>query len=161
MLHPFRVSRTGLPYVICRQFLGARLPMLLAAHAVRCLTYARQGSEYDRAYDRKSGLGSRQQERPAVDGEWALVLTTPMGKRNAILSLEMSNGKLTGTQGADGQSAEIFDGTVRGNDLFWKVSINSPMPLTLDFEGTIKGEEIAGEMSIDSIGRFSFIGRRA
>jgi hypothetical protein len=135
--------------------------MLLAAHTVRCITYALRDNEYDEPYDRKDGLGRRQQERPAVNGDWTLVLTTPMGKRNATLSLEASNGRLTGTQGADGQSAEIFEGTVSGNDLFWKVSINSPMPLTLDFEGTINGDELAGEMSIDSIGRFSFIGRRA
>jgi hypothetical protein len=96
-----------------------------------------------------------------LDGDWDLVLTTPMGRRNATLSLKAAGGKLMGTQGADGRSAKIFDGTVSGNDLTWKASITTPMPLTLKFEGTIAGDEIIGEMGIDSIGRFPFTGSRS
>jgi hypothetical protein len=48
----------------------------------------------------------------AVDGNWNLVMTTPMGERSASLSLKAAGDTLTGTQGADGNSAEIFDGTV-------------------------------------------------
>ena len=40
----------------------------------------------------------------AVDGNWNITMSTPMGDRNATLSLKNSGGKLTGTQGADGNS---------------------------------------------------------
>ena len=49
----------------------------------------------------------------AVDGNWNIVMTTPMGERKATLTLKNSGGTLTGTQGADGNSGEIFDGTAK------------------------------------------------
>ena len=78
----------------------------------------------------------------AVDGNWNLVMTTPMGDRNATLSLKSAGGTLTGTQSADSNSTEIFDGTVSGDDVAWKVSITDPMPLTLEFTGKIAGDAL-------------------
>ena len=97
----------------------------------------------------------------AVDGNWNLVMTTPMGERNATLSLKSAGSTLSGTQGADGNSTEIFDGTVNGDDVAWKVSITNPMPLTLAFTGKISGNSIAGEMGIGPMGSFPFSGTRA
>lgn len=97
----------------------------------------------------------------AVDGDWNLTMTTPMGEHNATLSLKSAGGTLTGTQGADGNSAEIFDGTVNGDDLAWKVSITTPMPLTLAFTGKVSGDSIEGEMGLGPMGSFPFTGTRA
>ena len=97
----------------------------------------------------------------AVDGTWNLTMSTPMGERNTTLSLKSSGGTLTGTQGADGNSTEIFDGTVNGDDVTWKVSITNPMPLTLDFSGKVAGDSISGEMGIGPMGSFPFTGTRA
>jgi hypothetical protein len=97
----------------------------------------------------------------AVDGNWNLTMTTPMGERNATLNLKSSGGALTGTQGADGNSVEIFDGTVSGGDVAWKVSITNPMPLTLSFTGIVLGDSISGEMGIGPMGSFPFTGTRA
>ncbi|KWV46512.1 hypothetical protein AS156_01620 [Bradyrhizobium macuxiense] len=97
----------------------------------------------------------------AVDGNWNLTMTTPMGERKATLSLASSGGALTGTQGAEGNSTEIFDGTVNGDDVAWKVSITNPMPLTLDFSGKVSGDSISGEMGIGPMGNFPFTGTRA
>ena len=97
----------------------------------------------------------------AVDGTWNLTMSTPMGERNATLDLKSSGGTLTGTQGADGNSTEIFDGTVNGDDVAWKVSITTPMPLTLDFSGKVAGDSISGEMGIGPMGSFPFTGTRA
>jgi hypothetical protein len=97
----------------------------------------------------------------AVDGNWNLTMTTPMGDRNATLNLKASGGALTGTQGAEGNSAEIFDGTVSGDDVAWKVSITNPMPLTLAFSGKVSGDSMSGEMGIGMMGSFPFKGTRA
>jgi len=96
----------------------------------------------------------------AVDGNWNLTMTTPMGERNATLSLKSSGGTLTGTQGADGNTAEIFDGAVSGEAINWKVSITNPMPLTLEFIGTVSGDTMTGEMGIGPMGSFPFTGTR-
>jgi hypothetical protein len=97
----------------------------------------------------------------AVDGNWILTMNTPMGDRDASLSLTSSGSTLTGTQAAEGNSAEIFDGTVNGDTVSWKVSITSPMPLTLEFTGKIAGDSISGDMGIGFMGSFPFRGKRA
>ena len=96
----------------------------------------------------------------AVDGNWNIIMSTPMGDRNATLTLKNSAGSLTGTQGAEGNSADIFDGTANGDDVAWKVSITNPMPLTLEFTGTVSGDAISGEMGIGPMGSFPFKGTR-
>lgn len=88
-------------------------------------------------------------------------MTTPMGERKATLSLASSGSTLTGTQSAEGNSTEIFDGTVNGDDVAWKVSITNPMPLTLEFTGKVSGDGISGEMGIGPMGSFPFTGTRA
>ena len=97
----------------------------------------------------------------AVDGNWNITMTTPMGERNAALTLKSAGGTLTGTQCADGKSGEIFDGTVNGDDVAWKISITNPMPLTLAFTGKVEGDAISGEMGIGPMGSFPFKGVRA
>jgi hypothetical protein len=97
----------------------------------------------------------------AVDGNWNLTMSTPVGERNATLSLKSSGGTLSGTQGADGDSAEIFEGMVNGDELAWKVSITNPMPLTLAFTGKVSGDSMSGEMGIGPMGSFPFTGTRA
>ncbi len=97
----------------------------------------------------------------AVDGNWNLTASTPMGDRNTVLRVKSSGGTLTGTQEADGNSIEIFDGTVSGDDVAWKVSIVNPMPLTLAFTGKVSGDAMSGEMGIGMMGSFPFKGTRA
>jgi hypothetical protein len=97
----------------------------------------------------------------AVDGNWNIVMSTPMGERKATLTLTNAGGTLTGSQAADGDSTEIFDGTANGDDVAWKVSITNPMPLTLAFTGKVSGDAISGEMGIGPMGSFPFTGTRA
>jgi hypothetical protein len=97
----------------------------------------------------------------SVDGSWNLTMETPMGERNATLDVTSAGGTLTGKQSADGNSADIFDGTVDGNDVAWKVSITSPMPMTLEYTGTVDGDAMSGHMQIGVFGSFPFTGARA
>jgi hypothetical protein len=84
-----------------------------------------------------------------------------MGDRQATLTLKNTGGTLTGSQGAEGQSTDIFDGSANGDDVSWKVSITNPMPLTLAFTGKVAGDSISGEMGIGPMGSFPFKGTRA
>ena len=97
----------------------------------------------------------------AADGNWNLIMSTPMGERKATLSLKSSGGTLTGTQGAEGNSTEIFDGSVSGDDVAWNISITNPMPLTLNFTGKVSGDSMSGEVGIGPMGSFPFTGARA
>src|SRR3982750_4721363 len=97
----------------------------------------------------------------AVDGNWNITMSTPMGDRQATLTLKNTGGTLTGSQGAEGQSTDILDGSANGDDVSWKVSITNPMPLTLAFTGKVAGDSISGEMGIGPMGSFPFKGTRA
>jgi hypothetical protein len=61
----------------------------------------------------------------------------------STLSLKTDGSVLKGSQMADGNSTEIFDGIANGAAISWKVSITDPMPMTLEFNGTINGDEVA------------------
>jgi hypothetical protein len=94
------------------------------------------------------------------DGDWSLVVATPLGERRGTLSLKTEGATLKGSQMADdGSSADIFDGTVNGNEVFWKVSITDPMPMTLEFAGTVNWDEISGAVKLGEFGN-SFSGSR-
>jgi hypothetical protein len=97
----------------------------------------------------------------SADGNWDLVISTPMGERQATLSIKAEGAVLNGSQAAEGNSAEIFDGNVDGDTIVWKVSIANPMPMTLEFSGTIRGDSIGGTVVFGTLGSSSFSGTRA
>jgi hypothetical protein len=88
-------------------------------------------------------------------------VATPLGERRGILSVKTEGNTLTGSQMADGNSTEIFDGFVNGNAISWKVSITDPMPMTLEFSGTIDGDEVSGSVILGDFGTSSFSGTRS
>jgi hypothetical protein len=96
-----------------------------------------------------------------ADGNWNLVVSTPMGERHGVLSFKTEGSTVKGSQMADGNSTEIFDGTVNGDEISWKVSITDPMPMTLEFTGTVDGDEIAGTVKLGEFGNSSFFGNRS
>jgi len=97
----------------------------------------------------------------AADGTWNLTMNTPMGERRSTLTLSTSGGTLTGKQEAEGNTTEIAEGTVNGNELSWQVSITNPMPLTLTFNGTVDGNSLNGTADTGMFGSFPFEGTRA
>jgi hypothetical protein len=95
-----------------------------------------------------------------ADGEWELVVTTPLGERRGVLSLKTDGKVLRGRQMADGNSTEIFDGIADGAALSWKISITDPMPMTLAFSGSIEGDRLTGTVALGEFGNSPFSGTR-
>ncbi len=96
-----------------------------------------------------------------ADGNWNLAINTPMGERQASLSVKTEGASLKGSQSAEGRSTDIFDGSINGNELSWKVSITDPMDMTLEFTGTIQGGEMSGTVKLGPYGNAEFSGVRA
>src|SRR5882724_2709017 len=96
----------------------------------------------------------------AADGTWNLTMQTPMGERRSTLTLSTSGGALTGKQESEGDTTDIADGSVSGDDVSWKVSITNPMPLTLTFSGTVNGNSLTGTADTGMFGSFPFEGTR-
>ncbi len=97
----------------------------------------------------------------SADGTWNLTMQTPMGERRSTLTLATSGGSLTGSQEAEGNTPDITDGSVSGNDVSWKVAITNPMPLTLTFSGSVNGNTLNGTADTGMFGSFPFEGTRA
>jgi hypothetical protein len=97
----------------------------------------------------------------SVEGNWSIRVSTPLGERQSILSVRTDGKALIGTQAADGNSVEIFDGAMSGNDVSWKIKITDPMPMTLEFAGTVDGNEISGTVTLGEFGESSFAGIRS
>ena len=54
-----------------------------------------------------------------ADGNWSVVVATPLGERRGTLSVKTEGTTLKGSQMADdGKSADIFDGTIKTYDDF-------------------------------------------
>ena len=85
----------------------------------------------------------------------------PNRQRPATLSVTTDGSTLKGSQQADGNSAEIFDGTVDGNAVSWKISIVDSMPITFEFKGTIDGDELSSSVTLGAFGNALFSGMRA
>ena len=96
----------------------------------------------------------------SADGTWNLTMQTPMGERRSTLTLSTAGGTLTGKQEADGNTTDIAEGTVSGNEVSWKVSITNPMPLTLTFNGAVDGDKLSGTADTGMFGSFPFEGTR-
>ena len=95
-----------------------------------------------------------------ADGTWNIVVASPIGERRSVVSLKTEGGALTGDQSADGDSSAIFDGTIDGNDIAWKVSITQPMDMILEFAGRIDNDAISGNVKLGDFGAASFSGTR-
>jgi hypothetical protein len=96
----------------------------------------------------------------AVDGTWNLTMETPMGERQSTFEAKTEGGTLTGQQSAEGNATAIYDGTVSGDDVAWKVDISQPMALTLEFTGAVDGDKMTGSVKLGMFGTSSFTATR-
>ena len=98
----------------------------------------------------------------AVDGTWKLTIDTPMGAQESTLVVSCAGNTLTGTQSAgSSEGREIQDGSISGNNVSWKSSINRPMPMTLEFSATVEGDKMSGTVKLGMFGSRGFSGVRA
>jgi hypothetical protein len=98
----------------------------------------------------------------STDGTWKVSMQTPLGERRLTVTLKVVGDILTGTViGDGGNTTEIFDGKLSGNNVSFKTSITSPMPLTLQVNGLIAGDKISGTVEARGVGSMPFTGARA
>jgi len=97
----------------------------------------------------------------SADGTWKLSMQTPIGERKSTLALKSSGGTVTGKlTGEEGNSTDIFDGTVSGDKLSFKAAIKNPMPLTLVFTAAVAGDKISGHVNASGVGSWPFSGTK-
>ncbi|GFZ95939.1 hypothetical protein GCM10008018_47930 [Paenibacillus marchantiophytorum] len=94
------------------------------------------------------------------DGRWSTVIATPLGKMPVILSIETSNGQITG-EAQQGSEVTAFQDPVRmGNQLSWSQRVTKPMRLNLKFEVTVEGDRMTGTAKAGLLPASRLVGER-
>ena len=94
-------------------------------------------------------------------GTWNIVMKTPMGDREAVMTLSEDGGSLSGTMEADGNTIDVQDGKVADGRGTWKADLTQPMPITLEFDVGVDGDALDGTVKLGMFGSSSVSGTRA
>lgn len=92
---------------------------------------------------------------------WAITITSPMGKTSAKLRFSQNGTDLSGEMTGKGGSGPIGAGRVEGDQLSWSCKIQKPMPMILKFKGVRTGDEIAGTVKFGMFASGTFVAIRA
>jgi len=94
-----------------------------------------------------------------VDGDWHMVMATPMGDQVMTGHLETDGGALTGwLESPEGR--QDFTGTVEGNRVKFNLAVEKPMKLTLKYDLAVDGDAIAGKVKMGMFGSSKLTGHR-
>lgn len=82
-----------------------------------------------------------------VTGKWNLSVQTPQGPMEITFDLKAEGSELTGNMSMDmmpaGQGIPISEGTVDGNELAFKIIMQSPQGnMTINYTGVVEGDSM-------------------
>jgi carbon-monoxide dehydrogenase large subunit len=95
-----------------------------------------------------------------IDGDWNMVLSTPVGPQEMKGHFESEGQALKGyLSSAEGQ--QDFTGTVEGNRVKFDLKVVKPMKITLKYDLTVEGDKLAGKVKMGIFGSAKLTGARA
>jgi hypothetical protein len=110
------------------------------------------------------GAGGRATPPGAVDpsGTWNIVVNSPQGPMDVTLTIKQSGDTITGTLSSMMGETNIYQGTVSGNRISFKITFSPPGMESMEvlFTGTIQGTQITGTTSVGDMGSFDFTGSK-
>jgi hypothetical protein len=97
----------------------------------------------------------------SVDGNWTLVIESPMGKQAVSVGFVEKDGELSGTMVNTGNNlrSEIFDGKVDGDAVQFKSKLQH-LKMTVTFNLSVNGDELSGKVKSGVFGGFKVTGTR-
>jgi len=95
------------------------------------------------------------------NGTWNVVMKTPMGDREMVLTLARDGDALSGNMVSDESTIEIEDGAVQGERATWKAKITTPMPITLEFDIADEDGNLDGTAKLGMFGSSAVTGTPA
>jgi len=97
----------------------------------------------------------------AVTGNWDITVNSPMGAQKSRVTISGEGSALTGSASGAQGTTQLADVKADGNNVSWKLSITTPMPMTLEFSGAVDGDKISGNVKAGAFGSFPYSGNRA
>ena len=95
-----------------------------------------------------------------VDGSWNCMVKSPLGDQALTLTIRSNGATFTG-EASGAMGSMPIEGAVSGNTLTWKLSVTTPMTMTLDCEADVAGERLTGSVGAGAFGSFPLTGTRA
>jgi carbon-monoxide dehydrogenase large subunit len=95
-----------------------------------------------------------------IDGDWKMVLSTPVGPQEMTGHFETDGTALSGyLAAAEGQQA--FTGVVEnGNNLLFDLKVEKPLKITLKYNLTVEGNRISGKCKMGIFGSAKLTGHK-
>jgi carbon-monoxide dehydrogenase large subunit len=95
----------------------------------------------------------------AIDGNWKMVLSTPMGPQEMQGHFESEGQSLTGyLTSPEGQQG--FSGSIVGNQVKFDLKVVKPMKITLKYDLTVAGDKLTGKVKMGIFGTAKLTGDR-
>jgi len=85
-----------------------------------------------------------------------------MGAMQTVLVIKTDGQTFSGTQSGQGQSANITDGRIEGEKIFWTNQVVTPVKMKLEYTGVIGADGgMTGKVKAGFMGSFPFTGVRS
>ena len=94
-----------------------------------------------------------------VDGEWKMVMQTPMGPQE-MTGLFRTDGEALSGELVSPEGSQGFTGTVAGNQLKFNLAVEKPMKMTLKYAITVDGDQLNGKVKLGMFGSATLTGER-
>jgi opacity protein-like surface antigen len=86
-----------------------------------------------------------------ISGRWEVSWQARLGTDQAVVELQQSGSKLTGTF-RDPHHTCPLSGTIDGKNISFEVEFQAARPYTIGFKGTVDGEKISGTSQAQNVG---------
>ena len=100
--------------------------------------------------------------KPAdVGGVWEMTTQTPQGDMTADATFVQENDKIKFTMAGPQGFEMAGEGTVKGQDVEWTVTISTPQgDFALVYKGKVEGETMTGDVQAGDFGSFPFTAKK-
>jgi carbon-monoxide dehydrogenase large subunit len=104
--------------------------------------------------------GTAAPAKAPIDGDWNMVLATPMGPKEMTGHFETDGQSLSGYLSSP-EGRQAFTGIVEGNRLKFDLKVEKPMKITLKYDIAVEGHRLAGKVKMGIFGSAKLSGERA
>jgi aerobic carbon-monoxide dehydrogenase large subunit len=106
-----------------------------------------------------ANLTSPSTTEESIDGDWKMVLSTPMGPQEMTGHFENDGPALSGyLSSPEGQMS--FTGSIEGNRLRFDLKVVKPMKITLKYDIEVEGDRLIGKVKMGIFGTAKLKGER-
>ena len=80
----------------------------------------------------------------SFDGDWEIVIDTPIGRQIATLRIHDRDGAVSGTATQGDEIVNMIDPVINGDRIDWSQRITKPLKMTIKFSLARDGDALSG-----------------